>query len=158
MFSNGGRVIALKNLPIMLCCTALKILVCSTDASIMLKHLQTPQLSALHSPLGLVKQDGRFFERHCGGRFTLTFCFRINSNCAGARSLLSKDVDQLSTKLQINNIISSDNLPNRNMLNALHNYYAYLKAGIIHAPLLLKQIIGQAVIYNGTTSNFEVES
>ena len=43
MFSNGDRLIVLKNLPIMLRCTALKIyLLCSTDAPNVLEHLQNP--------------------------------------------------------------------------------------------------------------------
>ena len=40
-----------------------------------------------------IEQVSRFFLAPvCGSAFTLTLHFRINSNCVGTQSLLSKDV------------------------------------------------------------------
>ena len=43
--------------------------------------------------LGSVEQDGFFFlVPVCGGWFSLTFRFRIKSDCVGARSQLRSDI------------------------------------------------------------------
>jgi len=54
------------------------------------------------TPFGSAEQAGRFFRAPvCGGAFTLTFRFRINSEHVGARSWLSKDVGEaVSCELQ----------------------------------------------------------
>jgi len=51
---------------------------------------------AAFTPFGSVGQAGRFFRAPvCGGAFTLTFRFWVNSDRVGAQSWLSKDVGEV---------------------------------------------------------------
>ena len=105
-----------------------------------------------------------FLALVCGGAFTLIVCLHINSDCVGARSLLSKDVGEeamtcellpaawLSAmrlvfiitksprnqvffcKLYLNDAISSENLPFMLVL-CLHTCYGHFKADIVRTLL-----------------------
>ena len=48
------------------------------------------------TPFRSAEQAGRFFRAPvCGGAFTLTFHFRVSSDCVEAQSWLSKDIGEV---------------------------------------------------------------
>ena len=70
-------------------------LLCSNYASQESTRLCTNIMWAAFTCFRSVEQAGHFFGAPvCGGAFTLTFHFHVNSDCVGARSWLSKDVGE----------------------------------------------------------------
>jgi len=109
--SSRGRLIVLKNLPIMLPALLQKFtfyalqvcLLCSNYAQQESIRLCTNIMWATFTPFRSVQeQTGCFFRAPvCGGAFTLTFHFRVNSDRVGAQSWLSKDFGELAVSCEL---------------------------------------------------------